>query len=389
MTSPPRTGWPRRLRGIGRAVLDVALGIGAGVVLWGISSVAGVEGRPLLPAGLAWFAVLATAVGASVAVRRRWPLAALVVTTVAMLLFTLSGATREPYTFTALVMYEVAARRPPARSALALTGVVAAAGTTITVVYLPTDGWYGTVGLLISIVVLNLGGWLLGQVKRLHDVAVSRDEAERRRQAVTVERLRIARELHDVVAHSMSVIAVKAGVTALVAESDPPEAARALRVIEDTSRKALVEMRHMLGVLRDGSDDATEGALLPAPRLTDLRELVDRAAVAGVAVDLSATVAEPLPEGVELAVYRIVQEAVTNVIKHAGVPECRVVVAMDGGEVVVTVSDSGRGGEPGGRGHGITGMRERVAVYGGEVSAGPGPSGGFTVAARIPAGEAE
>jgi signal transduction histidine kinase len=200
-----------------------------------------------------------------------------------------------------------------------------------------------------------------------------------REQAVTAERLRIAREMHDVVAHSMSLIAVKAAVGNHVALDQPGEAREALRVIEETSRETLAELRRMLGVLRDGTGVP---ALAPAPTLDDLRALAERAQQAGPAVDLVVEGLDELPSGVGQSVYRIVQEALTNVVKHAGATTCRVRVTGEDGAVRIEVLDDGRGGaaEPG---HGLIGMRERVAVYGGEFSAGPGEHG-FRVFARLP-----
>jgi len=196
-------------------------------------------------------------------------------------------------------------------------------------------------------------------------------------QAVSEERLRIAREMHDVVAHSMSLIAVKAAVGNHVAVDHPEEAREALRVIEDTSRETLAELRRMLGVLRTGD---TETALAPAPTLAGLRALADRT---GTAVDLAVDGLEELPGGVGQSVYRIAQEALTNVVKHAQATRVTMRVAGGDGEVSVEVVDDGQGGSDFTPGHGLIGMRERVAVYGGEFSAGPVPDG-FRVFARLP-----
>ncbi|EOD64030.1 two-component system histidine kinase [Amycolatopsis vancoresmycina DSM 44592] len=198
-------------------------------------------------------------------------------------------------------------------------------------------------------------------------------------QAVSAERLRIAREMHDVVAHSMSLIAVKAAVGNHVALEQPDQARDALRVIEDTSRETLAELRRMLGVLRDGTGVP---ALAPAPTLDDLRALAERAQLAGPEVDLVIDDLTELPGGVGQSVYRIAQEALTNVVKHANATECRIHIKGTEGEVSIEVSDNGRGGaaQPG---HGLIGMRERVAVYDGEFSAEPAETG-FRVYARLP-----
>jgi signal transduction histidine kinase len=224
------------------------------------------------------------------------------------------------------------------------------------------------------------------------------EREERAAQAVAAERLRIARELHDVVAHSMSVIAVQSGVGNHVIDSQPAEAKRALAAIETTSRAALVEMRRLLGVLRPDGDDPS--ALTPTPGLADLPDLVGQVSGAGVHVKLAVLGdRRPLAPGVDLSAYRIVQEALTNVIKHGGAA-ADVTLAYGPREVSVEVVNSagGRPGGPAGRpawpgalvdGHGLVGMRERVAVFGGEFAAGRLPGGGFRVAARLPASQEE
>ncbi|MWK40283.1 sensor histidine kinase [Actinomadura sp. J1-007] len=232
------------------------------------------------------------------------------------------------------------------------------------------------------------GSWTIGRAVRERRAYAARSARQLADRAVTDERLRIARELHDVVAHSMSLIAVKAGVAVHVADARPQEALDALRVIETTSRGTLAEMRHLLGVLREGSmPDAPD--LAPVPDLSALPALAERAAMAGVRVDLDVR-APDLPESLAVSAYRIVQEAVTNVVKHAAPARCRVTVAADGGALRIHVADDGPGtrvlpgGPPPGAGHGLVGMRERVMMYGGDFSAGPGASGGFEVAATMP-----
>jgi signal transduction histidine kinase len=240
--------------------------------------------------------------------------------------------------------------------------------------------------------------WLLGHfvgvrrayTARLEQTAeLERTRAEQARQAVTEERLRLARELHDVVAHSISVIAVQSGVGAHVAQTQPEEAAKALAAIEATSRAALTELRRLLGVLRQ--EDEPQGDLAPVPGLADLDGLLAEVAKAGLAVRLQVE-GRPaqLPAGVDLSAYRIVQEALTNVVKHAGPARAQVAIRYRDHEVMVEVTDDGRGaaaptGDGRARvGHGLIGMRERVAVFGGELEVGPRPGGGFRVAARLP-----
>jgi signal transduction histidine kinase len=240
--------------------------------------------------------------------------------------------------------------------------------------------------------------WLLGHfvgvrrayTARLEQTAeLERTRAEQARQAVAEERLRLARELHDVVAHSISVIAVQSGVGAHVASTQPEEAAKALAAIEATSRAALTELRRLLGVLRQ--EDEPQGDLAPVPGLADLDGLLAEVAKAGLAVRLQVE-GRPaqLPAGVDLSAYRIVQEALTNVVKHAGSARAQVAIRYRDHEVLVEVTDDGRGaaaptGDGRARvGHGLIGMRERVAVFGGDLEVGPRPGGGFRVAARLP-----
>jgi signal transduction histidine kinase len=213
------------------------------------------------------------------------------------------------------------------------------------------------------------------------------EREERDRQAVTAERLRIARELHDVVAHSMSVIAVQSGVANHVIDSRPAQARQALATIEATSRSALVELRRLLGVLRQG--DAPVASLEPNPGMAELGRLADQIRSAGVEVELKVE-GEPgdLPPGVDLSAFRIAQEGLTNVLKHGG-GVARVLVRYSPGAVAVEIADDGRAGvaeeaPAEGTGHGLIGMRERVAVFGGELTAGPVPDGGYRMAARLP-----
>lgn len=227
--------------------------------------------------------------------------------------------------------------------------------------------------------------------------AVEREKEEESRRAVADERLHIARELHDVVAHSMGVIAVQASAGEHVIRTKPEEAERALHAIADVSRSTLTEIRRMLGVLRESTDDrATTGSsrggpsYTPAPGLDELDRLVREVEGAGVPVDVSYQGSRiELPRGVDLTAYRIVQEALTNVLKHAGRARASVLVRYEPGALGLEIVDDGRGvngrSDPSDRGgHGLVGMRERVAVYGGTLETGPCRGGGFRVAVRLP-----
>jgi signal transduction histidine kinase len=223
--------------------------------------------------------------------------------------------------------------------------------------------------------------------ERTAELQRAREELARR--AVVEERLRLARELHDVVAHAMSVIAVQSGVGAHVANTQPKEAAKALAAIEATSRAALTELRRLLGVLRQA--DEPRGDLAPVPGLADLEGLLAEVAKAGLAVKLRVNgTRPPLPAGVDLSAYRIIQEALTNVVKHAGPARAQVTIRYRDQDVTVEVTDDGRGAVTAagdgrvGTGHGLIGMRERVQAFGGDLEVGPRPGGGFRVAARLP-----
>jgi signal transduction histidine kinase len=221
-----------------------------------------------------------------------------------------------------------------------------------------------------------------------HSIRQRREYTEARRaqaavQAVQAERLRIARELHDMIAHSIGVIAIQAGVGRRVIDTQPAEARKALNVIEDTSRETLAGLRRMLGALRRAEPESAP--LDPSPGLAELDGLVTRSLRAGVRVDLRRLGQErTLPADIDLSAFRIIQESVTNVIRHAGTQECRVSLDYQEDELSIEVADEGRGGDDPRDGYGIAGMRERVGLLHGHFSAGPRPDGGFRVSARLP-----
>ncbi|MBQ1027831.1 sensor histidine kinase [Micromonospora sp. C95] len=224
--------------------------------------------------------------------------------------------------------------------------------------------------------------WIAGnsvRARRSYAAALRRHAAA---EAVTAERLRIARELHDMVAHSIGVIAIQAGVGARVIDTQPAQARAALATIEAASRDTLAGLRRTLGALRRGDGD--QAPLEPVPGLVDLERLIAATGDAGVRVELSAVGDGPVPAEIDLAAFRIVQEALTNVVRHAGVDACRVVVECGDHAVTVEIVDDGRGGPIGVEGHGLIGMRERVTAVGGRFRAGPRAGGGFRVAAWLP-----
>jgi signal transduction histidine kinase len=252
-----------------------------------------------------------------------------------------------------------------------------------------------TTAYFVTIALFVITAWTLGTLGRTRQAYVDalvergerleREAAQQAALAAMEERHRIAREMHDVVAHGLTTIVVQADGARAAAAHDPSVTGPALGTIAATGREAIAELRRMLGLLR-----AEDAPIAPQPRLADLIPLVEEARAAGTPI--RADLPDPLPQvsdGVALTAYRIVQEALSNVRKHAG-PGATATVAIDVdpamASIVVDVTDDGRGAaaHDDGRGLGLTGMRERVAAHGGTLSAGPAPGGGFTVCARIP-----
>ncbi|GAA1962354.1 histidine kinase [Microbacterium deminutum] len=235
--------------------------------------------------------------------------------------------------------------------------------------------------------------WFLGFAVRQRgdQVAAAEDRAsraERDRQAsariaVAEERARIARELHDIVAHAVSVMVLQTGAVRHRLGDDFADEKEALRGVEETGRRALSEMRHLLGALRRDDEAA---ALSPQPGMAGLDGLLNQVREAGLPVRLEVHGEPiPLPDPIDLAVYRIAQEGLTNVLKHAHASRADVSIRYAPWDLRVEIRDDGDGPQPGdGLGHGIVGMRERVKIYGGELAAGPGPEGGFVLSARLP-----
>jgi signal transduction histidine kinase len=249
-----------------------------------------------------------------------------------------------------------------------------------------------------STTLLLAGAWLLGDSARVRRAYTTELEARaawlarerdlEAQRAVTAERARIARELHDVIAHHVSMMVVQAEAGPVAAERDGPGATRGFDAIAGIGRQALAELRRLLGVLRQEGSESEPG-LAPQPGVAQLPALAEQVSGAGLAVELVVEGERvSLPAGMELSAYRIVQEALTNAVKHAGASRARVLVGYGERELRIEVRDDGRGvdGQDGHGGHGLIGMRERVHLFGGELSAGPGPQGGFVVAARLPLG---
>jgi signal transduction histidine kinase len=381
----------------------------------------------LTAAGFRYPAVMAALVtSVPLAARRRFPLAVFLIVLLGMLA-TKDYATDITFLAVAIAAYSAVVHsrfRGAALICVPLAGVVVAAafwnaksslhagsaappafppfqGHIPGLVFVPRAPWRlaGVLVLvsLVSIAIVGIAAYAGDRIRRLqagHEAAT--------RRALELERARIASELHDVVTHNVSVMIVQAGAARQVLADAPGEARAALLAVESSGRAAMTELRHLLGLLSplpapgegaeaDAAHSQASQDLWPQPGLGQLQALIDRVGAAGLPVELHVSDVPPgLPPGVDLAAFRVVQEALTNVIKHAGKPRTGVSVHCREGSLVVEVADAGRpipaAGPvvPGGAGRGLLGLRERTALYGGELDAGPRPGGGWLVRARIP-----
>jgi signal transduction histidine kinase len=274
----------------------------------------------------------------------------------------------------------------------AVAGLVALLGTDAIVTHNSPTGHVGDFiwGAIVFSVVWTIGFGLGYKFREVDEAREQAERLEREREdqallAVAEERARIARELHDVVGHSVSVMTVQAAGVRRLLEADQDREREALMVVEQTGREALAEMRRLVGVLRRPEEAP---ALAPQPSLEHLDKLIEHTRERGLPVELRVE-GEPveLAAGLDLTAYRFVQEGLTNAIKHANARHAEVLVRYDDGHVELTVSDDGTGdggGDSGG--HGLVGMRERISVYGGELESGPRPEGGYRLHARLPVG---
>jgi signal transduction histidine kinase len=353
--------------------------------------------------------LLSVLVAIPVGLRRRDPTGAMLLALVSCFLIVAAGGevNRGPFLPLALVLYTVAATR---------TRTVAVSSLAACLALLVIQGWIlarsgNGSGPATGVALILIIAWMVGisvQQRRSYTARVREQVATA---AVTEERLRIARELHDVVAHSMTVVAVQAGFGEYVFDTDPDQARSALGNIQHVTREALSDMQRLLGVLRqDGTGQPGAAApggqpgegraagparqlqLAPAPGLADLERLVSTTAGAGVRVALTRTGGRrEIPAAIDQSAFRIVQESLTNVVKHSGASTCQVIIGYEQDSLTVEITDPGggqgpRGGPPraDGTGHGILGMRERVSLCGGEFTAGPRAGQGFEVIAHFP-----
>ena len=371
--------WPRVARAADAVVVAVLV-VWAQIWVWAVAAPDIAGGRPV-------HSVLLAAATVPLFVRRYRPLLALLLLFGAAWVHYELGGTSGPLFFgICLGLYALGAhgsrRSVVAGSAVIAVGVLAidvprlAAGAPLDEV-LPA--WFILAGLV------GFGRWVRHRRAETHElstraVAAERTRAEHAAQAVADERARIARELHDLVAHSMGVIVIQSQAGQRALDADPEATRRALAAIENSGRQGLAEMRRLLCLLTSRD----QGSVAPQPSLRGLEELVGRVRAAGVPVHLEVSGdLTMLPAGVDLAAYRIVQEALTNVLKHAGPATVNIDIRHCGNTLEVEICDDGRGAGQPGRGHGQVGMRERATLYGGAVETGALPGGGYRVRARL------
>jgi signal transduction histidine kinase len=335
------------------------------------------------------FVPLAVVLPLSLLARKRHPLAVLATNVAAWVLIDMNSPKNEDPLALALTLaiavYSTAAHTAGRR---AVAGALLTGALVGTATVADTDDWtvLDFLGNALFFCFIFGGIWIGGRAirrRRLREGELIVEREQKARAAVLAERSRIARELHDVVAHAISVIILQARGARRSLGSEPESARGAIDAIEETASQALTEMRRLLEMLR--ADDEAVG-LAPQPSLAHLQTLADQVRDAGLPVEIELQGEErELAPGVDLAAFRIVQEALTNALKHAGPARARVVVRYGGEDVELEIADDGAGGANGaGAGHGLAGMRERVSLYGGRLESGPTPGGGFLVRARLP-----
>jgi signal transduction histidine kinase len=372
----------------GPRAFDIALAVLMALLTWAGSVAESHPGNPgdKPPPGVHIAAppaayLLAVASALALIWRRRRPVLVVAVSLAAALLYICLGYFGGAVMLNPLfALYAVAVAVPTTR-AIGLAVITMLSLMAATAAFGPFGSGGGGFALIpVEVAVaLFVGLWIASRRAALSETA------ERARRAVDAERLRIARELHDVVAHTMATINVQAGVAAHVIDREPEQAAQALEAIKQASKEGLRELRGILNVLRQ-ADEQDERS--PAPRLAQLDELIENATQAGLPTVVTVHGrARALAPTVDLTAYRIVQESLTNALRHAGPTTATVTLSYSGDQLVVEVLDGGRGrvdGTPHGDGLGIPGMRERAEAVGGTLIAGPFPGGGFRVQARLP-----
>jgi signal transduction histidine kinase len=340
-----------------------------------------------VPAGPA--AYLASAAGGvSLIARRRYPVAVLAVALAATLWAEAVSRNGVWFALVAAFFNAVMARRRAAAIASLVIGFAVSVWPPWLIGRHGHTSVAAALGTAVLLIVLLSAAELI-RIRGQRAAALQRSREEELRRRASEERMRMARDLHDVVAHNISVINVQANTALHLMDRQPERAHSALTTINEVSKQALVELRSVLGVLRDADESAPRS---PSPSLSRLGDLADRASAAGLAVRIEqADRPVPLPADVDLAAYRIIQEALTNTARHSGGTKATVRVRDDDGTLVIEVDDDGVArpasrppGRGNGPGHGIAGMTERATALGGTLQAGPRPEGGFGVRARLP-----
>jgi signal transduction histidine kinase len=340
------------------------------------------------PVPSVWVLLAVALTAAPLAFRRRYPITAFCVILTAVLV-TRSHATVLTFAVTIFAAYGAVVYSEFRRTALlaVFTGaVIVTAAFPNTTPPVPARFTAFLVLMPTAAVAVAMRRWREragDSAERLRRAQAEHEDQTRR--AVEAERARIAGELHDVVTHNVSVMVVQAGAARRVLDISPDDAREALLAVEASGRTAMTELRHLLGLLAPAGSGEGEAALLPQPRLGQVRSLVDRVRGAGLPVELTVTGERTLPPGADLAAYRVVQEALTNVLKHAGQARTSVRIEYLPRALRITVTDDGRPeGAPATGGRGLIGLRERIAVYHGTLDVGPRPGGGWRLVATIP-----
>lgn len=398
------TRWEHRHR-LG---IDLTLTVATGLTVVPVSAAASESGGTGFAAGFVWSCLL----WAPLAWRRRSPVASVVAVYVAGLAHLVLGTPTFLIADLAVLiaLYSVTVHGPRWAHRTAIVsaivgGLVLACTMAVQYVWASDPAQLAGSALLMWVFcsACAVATWAFGLMRRSRreTIGALRDRAERlererdqqARIATAAERTRIAREMHDIVAHSLSVVVAQADGGRYAAAGDPDAATRALATIAETGRAALADMRRLLGVLREpegesGTPGAAGAPFTPQPAAEDVEQLVEQVRASGVRASLVRMgTPRPLPPGIGLTVYRICQEALTNVLKHAGPdPAVTVLVQWQPAALVLEVTDDGRGAsaDSDGAGHGLLGMRERATMVGGRLSAGPRPGGGFRVRAELP-----
>jgi signal transduction histidine kinase len=380
-----RTNW-ERIRGIDPRIADgvLAAGVLAITLVGSFLARQPPDRGDLDVAGV----MLIVAACVPLAARRRAPIAVVAAVAVAAVAYAGLVGAADLFLPVVVASYTAAAYEPRERVVRFAGPIAVVAGLAMQVAGAQDPTWLELASSLTFVVgiPLALGRGSFNRRRRLRA-----DRAQAAHEAVTKERARIARELHDVVAHAMSVMVVQAGAARTVLGSDPEQAQLALRRVEETGRSGLAEMRRLIGLLQ--ADESADDTFAPQPGLGQLDQLLDTVRSAGLPVE-AITEGTPvqLPPGVGLTAYRVAQEGLTNVLKHAGPAHARVVVRYVDDALDLEVADDGRGPShdpDAALGHGLIGMRERVALFDGSLEAGERVGGGFELRVRIPLGTAE